>query len=93
MLYEFKLGHKPVKATKNIHYAEVEGAVYHSTVTRLLKKFHLSCKKLNHQARLGRPKSMAFYGCAPTHRCCWSVGFYGISTFVGYLTPNLLLHK
>ena len=23
------------------------------------------------------------------HRMTWLVGFYGISTFVGYLTPNL----
>ena len=23
----------------------------------------------------------------------WLVGFYGISTFVGYLTPNLFLYK
>ena len=24
---------------------------------------------------------------------CWFVGFYGISTFVGYLTPNPFLCK
>ena len=24
---------------------------------------------------------------------CWSVEFYGISTFVGYLTPNPFLSK
>ena len=24
---------------------------------------------------------------------CWLVGFYGISTFAGYLTPNPFLRK
>ena len=32
-------------------------------------------------------------GESKTSGCCWSFGFYGISTFVGYLPPNLFLYK
>ena len=39
MIYEFDLGHNSGESIKNIYSAKDEGAVDHSTVTRLFKKF------------------------------------------------------
>ena len=58
MLYEFKLGHNFIEASKHICYAKVKCAVDHSTVTRWLKKFHSSYKNLNNQAKLSRFKTV-----------------------------------
>ena len=58
MLYESKLGHNIVEATKNICCAKGEGAVDHSTITRWFKKFCSSSKNQDHQAKPGRPNSM-----------------------------------
>ena len=41
MLYNFKLDHNTMKATKNICFAKSEGTVDHSTVTRWFKKIPL----------------------------------------------------
>ena len=49
-----------MEATKNIHFAKTEGTVYHNTVTRWCKKFCLSCKHLDDQARSLRPKTVDF---------------------------------
>ena len=38
-------------------------------------------------------KEHSVYSTAPSNRVGWFVGFYGISTFVGYLTPNPFLCK
>ena len=57
MLYKFKLGHNSIETTKNITCVKGEGAVDHSIVTRWFKKFHLSCKNLDDQARSDRPKT------------------------------------
>ena len=57
MLYDFKLGHNNVEATKNICFAKGEDTVNHSTITRLFKTFHLGCKNLDNQARSGSPKT------------------------------------
>ena len=43
-LYEFKLSHKAVEATKNIHCEKGESVFDHITVTRWLKKFHSGLK-------------------------------------------------
>ena len=50
--YEFELGHNATEANKNICCTKGEGAVDHSTVTRLFKKFHSGGKNLNNQAKL-----------------------------------------
>ena len=46
------------ETTKNICCVKGEGAVDHSTVSKRFKKFHLGCKNLNNQARLGRAKTI-----------------------------------
>ena len=58
MLYEFRLGHNDVEATKNICCVKSEGMVHYNRVTRWFKKFCLGCKNLNDQARSERPKTM-----------------------------------
>ena len=40
-----------MEATKNIYCMKSKGAVDHSPVTRWFKKFCLSCKNLDYQAR------------------------------------------
>ena len=37
-----------------------EGIVDHSIVTRWFKKFHLNCKNLDDQAKLGRSKTVDY---------------------------------
>ena len=52
------------EATKSIWCAKSEGAVNLSTVTtRWYKKFHLGCKNINDQAKLGRPKTIVSKAC------------------------------
>ena len=51
MLYEFELRNNITEATKNICWAECEGAVDYSTVTRGFKEFWSSCKNPNDQVR------------------------------------------
>ena len=58
MLYEFKLGHNTVEATKNICYTKGEGTVDFDTVYRWFKKFCLGCKNFNDQVRSGRSKTV-----------------------------------
>ena len=45
-----------MEVTKNISCVKDEGTVDYSTVTRGFKKFCLSCKNLNNQARSGSSK-------------------------------------
>ena len=59
MLNEFELGYNAVEATKNIYCVKNEGAFDYSTVTRWFKKFCLSCKNFDNQAKSGRPKTVA----------------------------------
>ena len=58
MLYEFKVGHNIITATKKICFVKSKGLVEHRTVTRWFKKFHSGCKNLNNQAMSGRYKIM-----------------------------------
>ena len=58
MLYEFRLNHNVIEATKNICRAKDDGAVDHSTVTRWFKRFCLGYKNLEDQASLGRPETV-----------------------------------
>ena len=58
MLYEFKVGHNAMEATKKVCCIERKGPINHSTVTRWLKKFCLGCKNLDNQAVLGWPKAI-----------------------------------
>ena len=51
MFYKFKQGHNAAEATKNICHTKDERAVYHSTVTRELKKFYKSWKNLDNLAK------------------------------------------
>ena len=51
----------------------------------LISKIMLSSKSI---ARASAVKMVLSFG-----RLVWFIGFYGISTFVGYLTPNLFLCK
>ena len=85
--YEFEQGHNSAKSIINVCCTKNEGAVDHSTVSRLFKKCCSDCKDLDNQARSGRSKSVdseavskVAYG--------WLVIFYGLSTLVGYLMPN-----
>ena len=48
MLYEFKLSHNTVEATKKICCAKGEDPVDCCTVMRGCKKFCSSCKNLDH---------------------------------------------
>ena len=58
MLYNFKLGHNVVEATKNICNAKSEDTFDYGIVTRCFKKFR--CKKLDDQARPGGSKTVDF---------------------------------
>ena len=60
MLYELEQSNNAMEAIKDIFCAKDKGSVDYNTVTRY---FHLACKKLNNQARSGRPKTMD-----PNHR-------------------------
>ena len=60
MVYEFKLDHNILEASKSICCVQGESTVDHSTVTRWFKKFRSDCKNLNDQARSGEPKRMDF---------------------------------
>ena len=51
-----RIGHYAPEATKNICWAKGEGVFDHCTVTRWWKKFRSSYKKLDDQAKWGRPK-------------------------------------
>ena len=51
---------KPPKQLKKNCYAKGENKKYHNTVTRSFKKFCLSCKNLDDQARLGRSENCGF---------------------------------
>ena len=57
MLYEFELGYKPTQVTKNFYWAQREGAVDHSILNRLFKKFCSGWKNLDNQKRSVRPES------------------------------------
>ena len=50
MIFLFKLYHNTIEARKNICYAQGKGAIDHSTVTILLKKFCLGCKNAYDQS-------------------------------------------
>ena len=60
ILYKFELSHNAAKATKNICCVKNEGAVIHSTVAELLKKFCFVYNNLNNQAISSYPKIMDF---------------------------------
>ena len=60
IFYEFELDHNATEAIKNTCHAKDECAVDHSTVTRWFKKFYLSSKDLDDQAKSGKPKTMNF---------------------------------
>ena len=51
-------GHNLSETTKNICCMKSEGTVDNSTVTRWFKKFYLSCKNVNNQARSKRSKTV-----------------------------------
>ena len=53
IVYEFKLGHHAMEATKNVCGAKGEGTFDHRTVTRWFKN-------LDNQAKLDKPKSMDY---------------------------------
>ena len=55
---ELELGHIATETTKNICWAQGEGTVDHSTVTRGFKKFRLGCKNFDDQGKSGWPKSI-----------------------------------
>ena len=59
---------------------------------RRLHRLHSASCKYNYQSRIPAAQSGANsrWYLPPSD---WLVGFYGISTFVGYLTPNLFLWK
>ena len=57
MHYEFELGHNVEEETKNICCMKDKDTVDHSAVTRWLKNC-LCCKKLDNQAKSGRPKTV-----------------------------------
>ena len=56
--YKFELGYNIAKAIKNICCRKSEGAVVHTIVTRLFKKFCSGCKNLDNQESSGRPENM-----------------------------------
>ena len=56
--YKFKLGHNTIEAIKNIYCIKGEHIVDHSTLNRWFKKFYLSFRNLDDQARLGRLKTV-----------------------------------
>ena len=58
MLYELRLGHNTMEATKNICYVKDEGPIDHNTVTRSVEKFCLGCKNFNDQTRLDQAKTV-----------------------------------
>ena len=58
MLYEFKLDHNAMEATKNICCVKGEGTVDYNKVTRWFKKFCFGGKNLEDQARSDRIKSV-----------------------------------
>ena len=58
MLYEFDLSHNTVISTKNISWAEGEGSVDQSTVTRWFEKFRSGYKNLNYSVKIGRLKTV-----------------------------------
>ena len=55
LLYEFKLGHTPAEATRNICQAIGPGTINHSTVTRWWKRFSSGDESLKDEPRSGRP--------------------------------------
>ena len=55
-----------MEATQNICWVKDEGAVHDSTVARLFKKFYLSCKDLNNQARWDSLKPLFPRPCSKT---------------------------
>ena len=59
-LYEFKLRHYVVDATKNICFEKGEGALDQSTATRWFKIFHSACKNFDDRARSGRLKTVDY---------------------------------
>ena len=58
VLYEFDPGYNVAESIKDIRCVKGEGAIDHSTATRLLKKLHSGGKNLTEQAKWGRPKSV-----------------------------------
>ena len=60
MLYEFELGPNATKTTKNNYRVKDESPVDQRTVNRWLKKFRLSDRNLEDQARSGRPTTVDF---------------------------------
>ena len=56
-----------MEAAKDICDAKSESSVDHHIVTRLFKRFCLSSKNLNDQARSTKPKT-GFWGYAPSHK-------------------------
>ena len=71
LLYKFELDYNTVEATKTICNAKGEGAVYHSTIIRGLKKFCLYCKNLDDKTSSVQPKTR--------FKSCSSLGEYQTS--------------
>ena len=59
MLHEFHLSHNTTETSKNICFVKDGGIVDRGTITRWLKKIRWGCKKLEDQARSGKPKTVA----------------------------------
>ena len=83
MLYDFRLGHNAMEATKNICCVKGEGAVDPNIVTRWLKKF---CKNLDNQAKWGRPKTMTVLQAIETYSM--SIWQFWHLTVQHYLSPS-----
>ena len=79
-----------MEATKNTYCVKGEGIVELSTLTRWFKKFHSCWKNLKHQAKSGKPKSVASKA---VHQAIDANPVYSSQRVPGELSIRKIIHN